>query len=214
MRKRQRILLGIAFLVLCACTSLAFKSESGLALKRMIAEPGRIGMIAPSSRALYKRMIRQALPAEIDEKALIVELGPGTGVGTQLLLEHGIPPGQILCVELDPGMQKCMTEKFPEVQTILGDATNLEAILGEKCGKVTAIISGIPLKNLSKEQVTAIISACHAVMQPQGKMTQFTYGISPTPTVPGLERNFGGFTLFNLPPAFVWVFTKKPYQLG
>ena len=208
MQRKQRIFIGITSFVLVSCILLAFSSESRLALRRMIAEPGRIGMVAPSSRALYKRMIRQALPEDLGKEALIVELGPGTGVGTQLLLEQGILPEQILCVELDPGMQKCMAEKFPAVTTILGDATNLKAILGDKCGQVTAIISGIPLKNLSKKQATAIISACHAVLKPQGKIAQFTYGVSPSPAVLGLERKFGGFTLFNLPPAFVWVFTK------
>ena len=208
MQRKQQILLGILFLTVVGSALLVLKVESRLALRRMIAEPVRIGMIAPSSRALYKRMVRQVLPVVTSSKALVVELGPGTGVGTQVLLERGISPDQLLCVELDPELQQHMTKRFPEVETILGDATNLEDILGDKCGQVAAIVSGIPLKNLSKEQANAIVSACHAVLRPQGKLVQFTYGIRPTATVPGLERNFGGFTLFNLPPAFVWVLTK------
>ena len=130
MQRKQRILLGVISFVLVICTPIALKSENRLALRRMIKEPGRIGMIAPSSRALYKRMIRKALPEELRKGTLIVELGPGTGVGTQLLLERGVPPEQILCVELDPGMQKCMAEKFPAVSTILGcDAFKFVLIL-------------------------------------------------------------------------------------
>ena len=41
-----------------------------------------------------------------------------------------------------------MTKRFPEVQTILGDAADLDTILPEGCGEVDAIVSGVPLKNL------------------------------------------------------------------
>lgn len=208
MRTNRRIFLGLALLIITSCSIFLHKGNSGLAFRRIFAEPGRIGMVAPSSRALYKRMAKEVLQSDISKEALIVELGPGTGVGTQVLLDRGIPADRLLCVELDPELREYMTEKFPEVRTVLGNAADLETILGDKCGQVTAIISGVPLKLLSKEQATAIIKACHAVLKPQGKMTQFTYGISPTPTVPGLERNFGGFVLFNLPPAFVWTLTK------
>ena len=187
---------------------LAFKSETGLTIKKMMEEPGRIGMVTPSSRVLNKRMIRQIMPVSRTKETLIVELGPGTGVGTQLLLELGLPPDQLLCVELDPELQQYMTERFSGVQTILGDAARLEAILGENSGQVTAIISGIPLKNLSKKQARVIINACHKVLKPNGKMVQFTYSIKPPPKVPGFKRTFVGFVLFNLPPAFVWTFTK------
>ena len=208
MRRKQRILLGIISFVLCSCILFAFRSGSGLALRRMMAEPRRIGMIAPSSRALYKRMAKEVLPADIEKEGLVVELGPGTGVGTQVLLERGVSPERLLCVELDPELHKYMTKKFPQVRTILGNAANLAQILGENSGKITAIVSSIPLTNLSKEQATAIVSACHTVLKPQGRMTQVTYRMRPTLTVPGFERSYGGFILFNLPPAFVWTLTK------
>ncbi len=208
MQKKKRIFGAIPLLVVISCILIAFKSESRLAIKKMMEEPGRIGMITPSSRALYKHMIRQILPISSNTETLLVELGPGTGVGTLLLLELGLSPDQLLCVELDPELKQYMAERFPGVQTILGDAVNLQHILGDNSGKVTAIISGIPLKNLSKKQAIAIIDKCHTVLKPHGKLVQFTYSIKPPPTIPGFKRTFGGLVLFNLPPAFVWTFTK------
>ena len=101
-----------------------------------------------------------------------------------------------------------MTEQFPEVQIILGDAANLEEILGEKCGKIAAIVSTLPLKNLPIKLEKDIVRACHAVLKPKGRMSQIRAGLLPPSTAPGFERKFGGFVLFNIPPEFVWTFTK------
>ena len=179
-----------------------------MVLKKMIRNPRTMGAISPSSPALCKRMVREALQAVESTTDFVVELGPGTGCITAALLARGVAPDRLICVELDPELHKYMTDRFPEVQIILGDAAKLEEILDKKCGKIAAIVSGIPLKNLPLAAEKKIVRACHAALRPQGKMVQFTYGIRPTSTVPGFERTFSGFVLLNLPPAFVWTFTK------
>ena len=173
----------------------------------MAKQPRKIGAVAPSSQGLSNLMVREALQA-VSPDDFVVEIGPGTGCITRALLAQGIAANKLRCIEIDPELHKYMTERFPEVQTILGDAANLEEILAEKCGRIAAIVSGVPLKNLPLATEQAIIRACYAVLKPQGKLTQFTYGIRPPSTVPGFERSFGGFILFNVPPAFVWTFTK------
>ena len=208
MLSKKRIFVGIALFFLLTSGVLLFSGETRLLLRRMAAEPRRIGAISVCSRAVYHRMAREVLQAVTSEDDFVVELGSGTGVGTQVLLDHGVPADKLVCVELDPELHKYMTKRFPQVRTVLGDAANLAQILGEKSGKVAAIVSSIPLTMLPPEKATAIVSACHTVLKPQGKMAQVTLRIRPTITVPGFERSFGGFVLWNLPPAFVWTLTK------
>ena len=66
-----------------------------------------------------------------------------------MVLEQSIAAERLVFVEIDPALYQYMTEWFSEVQTILGNAADLEAILPERCGEIAAVVSGVPLKNLS-----------------------------------------------------------------
>ena len=47
--------------------------------------------------------------AEITEKDLVIEIGPGLGTLTKKLLEKA---GKVICIELDPKMVKILTNRF------------------------------------------------------------------------------------------------------
>ena len=186
--------------------------EAKLLLRRMGKEPHRVGAIMPSSKVTASVMVRAALQAFSIDNDFIVELGPGTGVITHELLAQGVAPEKLVCVELDPTLHKHMTEQFPALQIILGDAAQLQNILADKCAKVGAIVSAIPMANLSVEKREEILQACFAVLKPQGKIVQFTYQFKPITTIPGLRREFVKFVLWNMPPAFIWSLTKEEKQ--
>ncbi len=202
------------FLFFIVCTLLSssllflYSSEKAFLLGRMLDKPGRVGSIAPSSKRLASLMTQEALSAIKQSDGIVVEIGPGTGSITRVLLEHGIAADRLVCIELDPALYQYMTEHFPEVQTIWGDAAALDIILPKKFGKIAAIVSGVPLKNLPLGKEKEIIQLCCSALKPSGKFVQFTYGVRPPAVTSGLQRQFVGFTLFNLPPAFVWSFTK------
>lgn len=174
----------------------------------MLNQPGRVGSIAPSSQYLANLMTKEALSAIKQSDDIVIEIGPGTGSITRVLLEQGVSADRLICIELDPALYQYMTEHFPEVQTICGDASALDIILPEKFGNIAAIVSGIPLKNLPLGKEKEMISRCCSALKPSGKFIQFTYGIRPPAVTLGLHRQFVGFTLVNLPPAFIWSFTK------
>lgn len=198
----------VALLVLQSCAIFDSSTEAGLFLSRMKSQPGRVGAIAPSSEGLAKLMVREALKSFNDTEDFVVEIGPGTGSFTRVLLAQGVPADKLICVELDPELHDYMVMNFPDLQIILGDTARLEELLPEYVEKVGAIVSGVPLRALPLQKQEEIMRAYHAMLKPQGQMTQITCGI-PTITVPGLERKFGGFMLWNIPPAFVWSFVKK-----
>lgn len=192
-----------------ACTVLYHGKEAALFLGRMTKEPRRVGAVLPTSTTTSNVMAREALKAVSSSDEFIVELGPGTGCITRALLEQGVAPDKLICVELDPELHQYMTEQFPELQIILGDAAQLKSMLAERCGKVGAIVSAIPMINLPTAKRKAIVQACYDVLKPQGKIVQITYRTQPAMAIPGLKRAFAKFVFWNLPPAFIWSLTKE-----
>ena len=60
-------------------------------LRGLVNDPRGVSAPTPSSPALSR-----AIAAEIDmaRDGLVIELGPGTGVVTDALLQRGVPPGR------------------------------------------------------------------------------------------------------------------------
>src|SRR5690606_34343987 len=79
---------------------------------------GTTGAVAPSGRALARRMVRHVDPRGT---GIILELGPGTGVVTRALIEKGIAPERILAVEFNPEFCRIVGERYPGVRVIEGD---------------------------------------------------------------------------------------------
>ena len=174
----------------------------------MKAEPKRVGTVHPSSKRLAALMAKEAWTTIEGPEDFVVEIGPGTGCITRALLDQGIAAERLICIELDPELHAYMEAHFPEVQTILGDATNIQALLDGKCDNIAAVVSGVPFKNLPPEVEKAIITACCEVIKPQGKFIQFTYLFRPPTTAATPHRKLVGYILRNFPPAFVWSFEK------
>src|SRR5476649_103595 len=98
-------------------------------LRALVAHPKNIGAIMPSSRALGRAIARQIDPAR---PGPVLELGPGTGVLTEAILQRGIAPARLTLVEYDAEMTACLTGRFSGVDVIEGDAFDLSRTLGAK----------------------------------------------------------------------------------
>src|SRR3546814_162706 len=68
----------------------------GIFIQEFITRPGTIGAICPSSRFLAKHM---ALEVPRADDGLVIELGGGTGVITQALLDQGVAPEKLMVIE-------------------------------------------------------------------------------------------------------------------
>jgi phosphatidylethanolamine/phosphatidyl-N-methylethanolamine N-methyltransferase len=184
-------------------------SPALLFLQRMVVSPKSIGAILPSSKRLATYMAQEALKTFNHSEDYILEVGAGTGRMTKALLDLGLDPTKLLCVELDLELHSYMSRQFPTITTIQGNATNLTTLIDqEKQGKISTIISGIPMKNLSAIEQNRLVQAYLSVLKPLGNILQFTYGrISPF-SVPGLKSERLARIYFNLPPATVWAYQK------
>src|SRR5262245_56823241 len=65
-------------------------------LKQWARNPREMGSITPSSRFLTRAVVERI---DFSRARYIAELGPGTGVFTQAILERLAPDGQILAVD-------------------------------------------------------------------------------------------------------------------
>ncbi len=110
-------------------------------LRALIARPKKIGAIAPSSPALAQAIARQIDPAA----GPVLEIGPGTGIITQAILAHGVPPQNLTLVEYDEDFARHNAARFAGVTVIQGDAAQLDRMLGpHRPGLFAAIVSASP----------------------------------------------------------------------
>jgi len=183
--------------------------------RQWLRNPRAMAALSPSSRQLAKLMIDQ-LP---EGARHIVELGGGTGVITQALLEHGIEPARLLVVELNEELHQLLHQRFPEVRVVCGDAQELKSIVADggfaEGERVDAVVSGLGMLSMSRATQRAILSGVFAVLGKRGRFIQFTYG----PASPlsrellnelGLQGQRVGVAWLNVPPATVYVYTRNP----
>lgn len=182
-------------------------------LRAWMSDPLGVAAVSPSGRQLAGLMVRE-LPTT---NGPVVELGAGTGVFTQAMLEAGLRREQLLVLELNPAMHSLLEQRFPGVRTLCADARKLGEIARQQAvamGSVDAVISGLGLLSMPRSMRQAILDQVFKLLSPTGRFIQFTYGpLSPYPQVllrqHGLQVKRVGFAWRNLPPASVFVYQRE-----
>ncbi len=167
-----------------------------------LRSPNTVGSIAPSSRFLARSLARSLPPGVLT----VVELGPGTGSVTAEL-HRTLPAGsRLIVVELSPDFSARLEGRFPGVEIITGDARHLPTILKEHgLTQVDAVISCLPLGNLSRTDAHAILVAARAVLRPGGRFAMFQYLGWNFREVRQLFSSIHiRWVPLNIPPAFVF----------
>ncbi|MBV9991431.1 MAG: methyltransferase domain-containing protein [Alphaproteobacteria bacterium] len=181
-------------------------------LARMIARPVHTGAVAPSSKALGRAMAREVDPAS---DLPVLELGPGTGVVTEALLEHGIAPARLTAVEYDAGFAARVRQRCPGVRVIQGDAFDLDKTLGDLDKTLgarlplAAAVSSLPLINFPVEMRLALLGSVFERLAPGAPFVQFSYRLKPpVAPPPGIAVRRAAVIWLNMPPARVWVYRR------
>ena len=182
--------------------------------RQWLKNPLAIAAISPSSRHLARRMVAE-LPAGTRR---VVELGGGTGVFTQALIEHGIAPPDLMVVELNEQLHHHLRRRFPGANVVCADARDLPDVARSTGfvdnGLVDAVVSGLGLLSMPRATQQAIVEAAFAVMQPEGRLIQFTYGPASPVSKEVLESlhlnaRRGNVAWWNMPPATVYVYSRN-----
>jgi Phospholipid N-methyltransferase len=181
--------------------------------RQWLKNPRTMASIFPSGRQLGKLMA-SVLPTGARR---IVELGAGTGAITAALLKQGIPPQQLLAVEMNPVLHGVLAKRFPQVHLAHGDARHLAGLIAHSGifagGSVDAVFSSLGMLSMSKELQRDIVAAAFDVLRAGGVFVQYTYGlVSPLNDEVrmqlGLRCVSAGLAWRNLPPARVFVYTQ------
>ena len=176
-------------------------------LRALIARPKNIGAVVPSSRALGRAIARQLDPLR---PGPVLELGPGTGVVTAEILNHGIAPERLTVIEYDAEFAAAIAARFHGLHVIQGDAFDLNRTLGaRRAESFSGIVSGIPLLNFPVQRRRAYLEALVERLMPQAPLIQFSYGMH-APVVPpdGFSVVCAALVWANIPPARVWVYRR------
>ena len=176
-----------------------------------LRDPLAVAALSPSGRQLARLMVEQ-LPHGCER---VIELGGGTGVFTRALLGAGVRADHLLVLELNEPLQQLLRQQFPGVGVVCADARDLCSVARRSGfldeGPADVVLSGLGLLSMPRRTQRAILEAAFAVMHPQGRLIQFTYGpVSPVPRPLidqlGLTVRRTGFAWWNMPPASVYVY--------
>jgi len=180
-------------------------------LAEFVRRPFHTASLTPSSRHLAEAMIAWA---DLKSAETVVELGPGTGAFTRLILRHLAPRARLICVEINPVLARRLAERFPRARVVNDSAENLARHLNATGLGVDCVISGLPWVILSGEEQKRLLQPAVRAMRPGGTFS--TFGYSHAAWLPAgrrfktmLEESFSSVDISrsvwrNLPPAFVY----------
>jgi phosphatidylethanolamine/phosphatidyl-N-methylethanolamine N-methyltransferase len=189
---------------------LAKLNSTTIFLQELVNCPRQVGAILPSSKKLAVAMARW-LPPQSDTYAL--ELGPGTGVVTEALIERGLREDRLIAIEKSPKMADHLRSRFPRAKVITGDAFELDDLLKRHpraAGKIGVVFSSLPLLNFEPDIADSLAKKIRALLPSDGKLVQYSYHLgNRQPKAAAHFRNVASDLIWlNLPPARVSVYQK------
>jgi phosphatidylethanolamine/phosphatidyl-N-methylethanolamine N-methyltransferase len=178
-------------------------------LKQFFKEKKMVGSLAPSSRFLAAKMLNH-IP--INEAKIVVELGPGTGVFTQKILEKLGPETQLIVIELNDDFYNALNTKLhhPNLHLKHDSADQIGHFIKELgFEKADLIISSLPLANFPSELRNRLLLTARNFLAEKGKFVQFQYSLQSRKALKKVFHSVKlNFTALNLPPAFVYTCSK------
>ena len=185
-------------------------------IKEAIFAPQTTGAIAPSSRHLARVIVAKA---GVDGASRILEIGPGTGVFTEHILETKKNDAHFVAIERNPNFATDLKSRFPDARIVEGCATELRTHAEEHAfHEADSIVSGLPWTIFDPKLQRTILGGIHDVLGKGGTFATFAY--FGTHWLPG-GQNFrallrsvfpdtrtSSVVIRNFPPAFVYYCRK------
>ena len=175
-------------------------------IKNWLGNPLKTGAIVPSSTELADAMA-SFVPLGTDLPVL--EIGPGTGVVTQALLDHGVKPEKLVAIEYSADFCTLIRDKFPNIDVINGDGFKVQATLSKHFAKqprFAAIVSSLPLLNSPKDNRQELLAEVLELLG-GNPFIQFSYGLrAPVAAPRGVSVEKTPWVTRNIPPARVFVY--------
>ncbi len=184
-------------------------------LKQTIKHPRFTGAVLPSSTNLAKLIIQHA---DLAAAKFVVEIGPGTGVFTEHIVNNIPNANNFFTIEINPDFVELMRAKYPKITTYQDSAENILYLLqNHNQARCDRIISGLPWTAFTESMQESILEKIHQSLEPGGLFLTFAY--SPFNLLKSgkifrekLEQKFDTVyktkSVLNIPRAFVYVCKK------
>jgi phospholipid N-methyltransferase len=159
------------------------------------------GAIAGASPVLAKRLIR-VIPG--DRPLKVIELGPGEGSITRALLAKLHPGSELTAFEINPAFVRRLSQVRDDRLRVIG--VGAEKLADHTApGSIDYVVSSLPLSMIPQSVKTEILEQSQRVLTPGGRFLQYQYALQDYGLLKdSFARVNVGFTLANLPPAFVY----------
>ena len=192
-----------------------------MSLKTFVGEAltdfSTVAAITPSSKFLAMAMMK---PLELEKAHVVLELGAGTGVITQALLDHLPPTASLLVFEINRPIYECLRQRITDPRAILINTSveNLEQELRQRgITRVDAVASSLGLAFMPESKRDELLQHLSPFLHEGSVFTQYQYihgmqfvhgRLQRLNLRPLLHRYFRSVKSHivwrNLPPAFVF----------
>ena len=181
-------------------------------LRQFLTRNKEIGAIAESSDGLAE-LITEC--ASVETAKVVLELGPGTGVFTEKILQKMSDDTTFFALEVNPRFVEATKRRCPQSRVYQDTAVNARKYMDELgVTHCDAIVSGLPWASFPEELQDDILDAVLDVLKPGGTFATFAY-LRGDKTELGqqfrrkLNDRFSDVELSrtvwkNIPPAFVY----------
>jgi phosphatidylethanolamine/phosphatidyl-N-methylethanolamine N-methyltransferase len=139
-------------------------------LGEFVRQPLTVGAFWPSSKSLSRLVVGSCA---IKPGDTVVELGPGTGAFTELILDRLRGQSRFLAVELNASNVATLRRRFPRTHIVHDSAQNLTEHLGR--GRADCVISGLAWGNMLPRTQHGIFKAILRSLAPGGQFVAFAY---------------------------------------
>lgn len=175
-------------------------------LKQYIQGPRWIGAIAPSSKYLAAKMVKDIA---FDRASCIVEYGPGTGVFTEILLANMQPGTVLILIDNNACFCHMLRKKYGHLQNVHivhDSAVHVDQHIQQYgLDKVDYIVSGLPFASLPAEVSLDILAKTRQYLKQDGRFITFQYTLIKRGLFKQFFENVSMTRVYrNLPPAYVF----------
>lgn len=177
-------------------------------LRQFFKDRQMVGAVAPSTKFLAEKMLENV---DFKSAKLIIELGPGNGIFTDILLNRMAPDAKLYIFELNNVFYKELSERLSDPRaTLIHDSAEFIQKYVEETGTADAVISSLPLMVFPEELRSNVVNSAYEALSDDGKYIQFQYSLQSKKYLEGIFKKVNiRFTIRNFPPAFVYTCHKR-----
>lgn len=141
--------------------------------RQFARQPFMTGAIAPSSRSLARSVVRQA---NLTDAKTVVELGPGTGVFTEQIVDSLANQSLFFAIELNRAFVDATQTRCPTARVYHDVASKLPHYLARNNRThADRIISSLPWTIFEQQEQDEILNAIYASLKPGGVFVSIVY---------------------------------------